>query len=369
MKYFTAVFLSSFLLLIAIIFITSAQSPNKTSNIPTVSPQEEAPAEACGGENLLSNPSFEGEYTSYQLSGYDDWRLDDCNDLTCTRAQMAAEWHPYWRTDGRIELWDNIMPEYKPSVPTETPPRVRSGEKAQHYFSFWSTHEAGMYQQVTAVSGGQYCASIWGHAWSDYDSSDYLSDPNNDGDLYQRIGIDPTGGTDWQSPNIIWGEMRQQYDEFGLFSVEATAQAETITVFTWSKAWIPAKHNDVYWDDATLTLTQYGQVSTNNITAIVDVDEPKTITQTIQIEVAGGVTWTVSLDPTGTITPTLTQAQGTETTNVGVAFNTNDLSLGTFSNTITITFNPTLPNSPIEIPLTVIVVPEVESLFLPTIIK
>ena len=371
MKYFTAVFISITLLLMGFIFVASAQQPNTTKNSNRLeTTDEEPPTEVCAGENLLANPSFEGQYTSYELSGEDDWRMGDCNVLSCGRAQMASDWHPYWRTDEREEPWDNIMPEYKPSLPHETPPRVQAGEKAQHYFSFWSTHEAGMYQQVTAVPGGTYCASIWGHAWSDINSNDYLSgDPDDDGDLYQRIGIDPTGGTDWQSPNIIWGEMRQQYDEYGIFLAEATAQSNTITIFTWSKAWIPVKHNDVYWDDAALTLTQFGKASSNNGHALVDVDEPQTITRTVHIEVAGGVTWSVSLDPNGTIKPELSQTTGSETADIDVVMNTEGLGEGTFASKLFVTFEPEMPNAPIEIPVGVVIVPEIQNVYLPMIIR
>ncbi len=362
MKFFTAVFFSTLTLIMGTLLIATNQ-PAAADDGPDI------PENECVGDNLLVNPSFEGQYTSYELSGYDDWRIDDCNDLTCGRAQMAADWHPYWRTDQREKPWDFIMPEYKPSLPYETPPRVHSGEKSQHYFSFWSTHEAGMYQQVSAVPGGQYCASVWGQAWSDSDSDDYLSgDPDKDGDLYQRIGIDPTGGTDWQSPDIIWGEPRQQYDEFGLFLVEAIAESDTITVFTWSKAWIPVKHNDVYWDDAKLTLTQFGKVANTQLGIIADVDEPDTFTQTVAIDILGDVTWTATLSPTGTITPTLSQTTGNETTQLQVTINTNGLSEGSYETTLTVEFEPQ-QGTAVQIPIRVLIVPEVEKVFLPMVVQ
>ena len=364
MKFFTAVLLSTITLFMGLMILASNQAAAAEAIDVSVIPENE-----CTGANLLANPSFEGQYSSYQLSGYDDWRIDDCNTLSCGRAQMAPDWHPYWRMDGRHQPWDNIMPEYKPSLPHETPPRVRSGGKSQHYFSFWSTHEAGMYQQVTAVPGGHYCASVWGHAWSDYSSSDYLSGaPDNDGDLYQRIGIDPTGGTDWQSPNIIWGEPRQQYDEFGLFLVEATAEADTITVFTWSRPWIPAKHNDVYWDDAKLTLTQYGNVASTQLGIIADVDEPETYTQSVAIDIMGDVTWTATLDPAGTIVPTLSQTSGSQSTQLELTVDTKGLSTGSYETMLTIDFDPKLGTA-VQIPVRVVVVPEVEKAFLPLIIR
>ena len=362
MKFFTAVCFTTLITILGILSLASNNQPAIAENAPVI-PQNE-----CVGDNLLSNPSFEGQYTSYELSGYDDWRIGDCNYLTCGRAQMAADWHPFWRIDQREKPWDNIMPEYKPSLPHETPPRVRTGEKSQHYFSFWSSHEAGMYQQITAVPGGQYCASVWGQAWSDSDSSDYLSGaPNKDGDLYQRIGIDPTGGTDWQSPNIIWGEPRQQYDEFGLFLVKAIAESDTITVFTWSKAWIAVKHNDVYWDDAKVTLAQFGKVASTQIGIIADVNKPDTFMRTVSIDITGNVAWTATLSPTGTITPTLSQTTGSQTTQLQVTMNTDGLDEGSYETTLTVEFPQ--QGTAVSIPIHVLIVPKVEKAFLPMIIR
>ncbi len=320
---------------------------------------------SCRGDNLLANPSFEGEYSSAQLP---EPGHPDCGGTDCPRAQMAPEWHPFWRDNPRDENWMNIMPEYKPSLPYETPPRVRSGEKSQHYFSFWSTHEGGMYQQVTAVPGGQYCFSLWGHAWSSRATlPGYVSDPNDHGFLNQRVGIDPTGGTDWQSPNVVWSEMRMQYDEFGEFVISATAQADTITVFAWSQANVPVKHNDVYWDDATLTLQQYAAVSPANIAAMTDVDAPETISSTVKISMTGGMTWTAALDPSGAITPTLSAASGRQPADLLATIDSGGLLAGAYQTTLTISFDPAVPGTPVQIPITLYVVEEINRVYLPAI--
>ncbi len=333
--------------------------------VPTlVAPGNEA---SCTGNNLLANPSFEGEYTTYQLAAPGH---PDCGGVTCERAQMAPEWHPFWRDTPRDESWMNIMPEYKPSLPSETPPRVRSGEKSQHYFSFWTTHEGGMYQQVTAVPGGQYCFSLWGHAWSARTTlPGYVSDPNDHGFLNQRVGIDPTGGTDWQSPNVVWSEMRLQYDEFGEFVISATAQADTITVFAWSQATVPVKHNDVYWDDATLTLQQYAAVFPANIAHMTDVAVPEIITSTVGISMTGGMTWTAVLDPSGTITPTLSATSGSQPADLLVTIDSSGLLTGTYQTTLTISFDPPVPGTPVQIPVSLYVVEEINRVYLPDILR
>ena len=170
----------------------------QASNQPTV-----VEGLSCNSENLLANPSFEiGDYSPYVMDapGHPDcqtWDQSEPNQY-CERVKLADDWHPWWRDEPRTENWMNIQPEYVPSTPQEQPPRVRTGDKSQHYFSFWSTMEAGLYQQVTAVPGATYCFNAWGHAWSARTTlNGWVSDPNDHGELHQRVGIDPIGGTDW----------------------------------------------------------------------------------------------------------------------------------------------------------------------------
>lgn len=330
--------------------------------------------EVCPGNNLLTNPSFEGDYPVYIMAapGHPDcqtWSQDQPNQY-CERVKLADDWHPYWLDTPRSEVWMNIQPEYVPSLPHEQPPRVRSGDKSQHYFSFWSTHEGGLYQQVSALENGRYCFSSWGHAWSSRETQPgWLSDPKDHGELYQRVGIDPTGGTDWQSPNVVWGEMRMQYDEFGLFSVEAVAEADTITVFIWSRPNIPVKHNDVYWDDATLTLMQAAAVEPGALTTLLDVDEPTAVTHTIGISITPGLSWTAKLDPSATLPASLSQSSGSSSTDVALSFNSSGLATGSYMTTVTITVMPSVPGSPFTVPVKLHVVPELHSTYLPAVIR
>ena len=379
MRKVTAVFLSIFLALFVMVALVALllrprpivvlASPEQQSVTVTVGGEE-----VCAGTNLLSNPSFEGEYPVYVMAapGHPDCQtwFDDQPNQYCERVKMADDWHPYWLDTPRTEPWMNIQPEYVPSLPQEMPPRVRSGDKSQHYFSFWSTHEAGMYQQIPALVNGRYCFSSWGQGWSARETlPGFLSDPNDHGELFQRVGIDPTGGTDWQSPNVVWGEMRMQYDEFGLFSVEAVAQAETITVFTWSRPNIPVKHNDVYWDDATLTLLQSVDVQPGQLTTLLDVDVPTAVTQTITISVTPGLTWTASLAPAGTLPVSLSQQTGSDSADIDLTFNSSGFMTGSYSTTVTVAISPTVAGSPFIVPVTLYVVPEVYESFLPVTLR
>lgn len=204
------------------------------------------------GNNLLANPSFEGQYTSYVPETAQE--VADCPRNVCTTAQLALGWKPWWVKERPTD----VNPEYKPAEANASGNRVRSGSRAAQYFSFWSTHKAGLRQTVTVPTNAFVQFSVWGHAWlSESDTSltsDFSGTPN------MRVGIDPTGGANVYSPSIVWSEFKQVYDNYDLFTVQAQAQGERVTVFTFSAPSVNPnspdygfKHTDVYWDDASLT--------------------------------------------------------------------------------------------------------------------
>lgn len=94
-----------------------------------------------------------------------------------------------------------------------------------------SNFVGGIYQQVPVVAGNTYYANI---NWLVFDS--YANDASVNsavGSIGRRVGIDPFGGTDSRSSNVIWGPDNWRTDcktcqvEYAI----ATAQADTITVF------------------------------------------------------------------------------------------------------------------------------------------
>jgi hypothetical protein len=88
----------------------------------------------------------------------------------------------------------------------------------------------GIYQQITnAVPGATYWANV---VWLVYHPAGAI-----DGTVGRRIGIDPTGGTDPTSPNIVWStEIWNKFDSCPYkicrdLQVQAVAQNTTITLF------------------------------------------------------------------------------------------------------------------------------------------
>jgi hypothetical protein len=71
-----------------------------------------------------------------------------------------------------------------------------------------------------------------------------------------RAGIDPTGGTDWQSRNIRWVETQignQQY--VALTPPDVQVPDGTVTVFVWGEPRFPVIYSAAYADEASLVVT------------------------------------------------------------------------------------------------------------------
>ncbi|MEW5989493.1 MAG: hypothetical protein AB1791_22935 [Chloroflexota bacterium] len=341
-------------------------APAPVSDVETVEPA--VPTEACEGENLLQNPSFEGAYSPYIPP---EWN-PDCPWGICFSAMMAPDWTPWWVSRDPNDPGDtNVMPEYKQAtLGIPGPVRVYEGEAAQQYFTFWRTHKAGFYQQVAAVPGQSYCLSLWGHSWSADDDDDYLSGPEY-GVLTQTIGLDPTGGTDWQNPAIVWSPAREQYDVYGLFQVQAEAQASTITVFVLSAPQWAVKHNDVYWDDAHLSVMAGMDVTpAGGLLFLADVDQPQSSSQSVQVDFTDGysLTWTAALEAGRTFTPLFSPTSGGDGESLTVTADSNGLPIGVYEATITITASEdNVLGSPAALPVQLLVVPEVYEFYLPVV--
>ena len=75
------------------------------------------------------------------------------------------------------------------------------------------------------------------------------------GKYRMRIGIDPYGGLDPESPDVVWsngGHAIEPYDEYQFLSVETVARSDRVTVFIWGQAEWALKHNNAYVDDVRL---------------------------------------------------------------------------------------------------------------------
>ncbi|NLD41945.1 MAG: hypothetical protein GX657_00475 [Chloroflexi bacterium] len=238
---------------------------------PVVEGRATAPGTLPGGliqqpftsANLLVNGDFEGTFSPrldpYALPGEgpageltlaDGWEVWYNNVQTCPPMTVLGAAPSYLAPLTCDPASYNRRPEYQPEEGTF---RVRSGRKAQKFFTFAGTHTAGMYQTVRNVPVAQWVSfAVWVQTWSSQ-----LDDPHYSmypGMYHTYVGIDPTGGRDWQSPAIIWSPPFVRHDRWVLQQVSAYTLSDEITVWIGAKQDWPVKHNDSYWDDASLVV-------------------------------------------------------------------------------------------------------------------
>lgn len=214
--------------------------------------------------DLLTNGGFEAPFLP--LSG----------DIP---SNVAAGWSPWYvpATEGQSAS-DNVMPEFFAATDTvnglSLTTRIHGGADAQQYFSYYSTHTGGLYQQVSGIApGSELTFSVFAFLWA----SDASETSDGSGEIAFSVGIDPTGGTDGQSASIVWSEPASVYDDWSQSSVSATAAGEQVTVFIRSTATAKIANNVIYVDDASLTaaggaaVTEAAPVATDAATAEVPV--------------------------------------------------------------------------------------------------
>jgi hypothetical protein len=205
------------------------------------------------GGNLLTNPGFDGPYTAFIPQTPEQHA--SCPAGICGTAQMPAGWTPFWiGQTPEDEWWENKMPEYKAVCHTSPCPfmnRVKGGEQALQYFNFEGTNTAGVWQRVTVPANSRLTFSAWGMAWSSDQDEPVSIGPTS---VNMRVGIDPVGGNSPFSASVVWSAPTNPYDAYSLFEVQATAQGDTVTVFLLAQPAEMRKHNDFYWDEASLVV-------------------------------------------------------------------------------------------------------------------
>lgn len=200
--------------------------------------QGQPAAAACpaSGQNLLLNPSFEGDYKPFGAF---------------TELNHAPNWFPWWQ-DGQ----NNLRPEFKPAEASIAPNRIHSGARAQQYFKSFGQFKAGMYQSVLDVApGSKLQFSIYGQAWSCENSDACPGGASfNPANMLMRVGLDPTGDTDWSADTVVWSDYFNPLDQWQIACVEAVAESNIVTVFVWASPDGPRQNQDVYWDDGSLVV-------------------------------------------------------------------------------------------------------------------
>ena len=123
-----------------------------------------------------------------------------------------------------------------------------TGSLAAQYISWGGDEDAGyIYQQVSGVTVGALLDAYVEYAW-------YCGGGFNPGDC--GIGIDPTGGTDWNAASVVKQitAPASQGTWYGVSLDDVVAQSDTVTMFIYDSG--PAIAPTWWakgWDNASLT--------------------------------------------------------------------------------------------------------------------
>jgi hypothetical protein len=171
--------------------------------------------------NLLRNPGFEAPYATVSGEPY-----------------MADGWWPWNHMRDEYGTPVYIVPYYQPA----SADKARSGSAAQSFGTDGAGFDSGLYQQVTVTTGTLMSFSVYAKQESTASAS-----------VRASVGIDPTGGTDGTSGDVVWSAPDALTGEYHVLTVQATALSAQITVFVRAEtdAASPVTAS-VYVDDASL---------------------------------------------------------------------------------------------------------------------
>ncbi len=237
-----------------------------------------AAAPAAQAANRLAGSGFEGPFNKQccqtDLSKYFPGTPID-------EVQVAAGWLGWWVENPSDPLWHR--PEWREAnCGAVCANRIHSGGNAQKYFTFYSVHEAGMYQQVAGITPGTRLRfSVWMQGWS---TNENYGSSGGQSSMGMRVGIDPFGGTNPFAASVVWSPVQESYDTWTQFTVEAVAANNRVTVFTRSRPDYPLQHNDVYVDDASLIVVGSGAAPAT---------QPPVVQPTSPAPATGGFVYTV----------------------------------------------------------------------------
>lgn len=203
---------------------TPAPTPvSPPTSKPSPTPQPESAPQPTSAKPQLLNGSFD-DYQPYMI--YNEAKF-------WKEARFPEEYGSHWSLvpiqegEGRFHVMNSGV----------------FGQFTKKYFggSGLDYHQHGRYSQVIASRYNfdiVFKQTVAAQAGRDYTFSGMIvsfykgtAGDRKDGIIFKTIGIDPTGGTEWNSPTVIWGERDGKDNAWRYPKLTARAQARAITIF------------------------------------------------------------------------------------------------------------------------------------------
>jgi hypothetical protein len=255
-----------------------------------------------------------------------------------------SNWTVFGRTDGvRESPFHNVYAE--------------SGSRMFGAGAGWETKNGGAYQRVSVCDGAAveaaasiYTAQVGGGDW----------------DVSCRIGIDPAGGTDPASANIIWTNWTDSagaWSRIGLTGDDAViAEGDAVTLFIehrhkWALRFNLTLIDNLHFD--AVSVSEPPAIGLSPTSFVHEVDEGGNLAaDTFIVENVGGGTldYTISVDADWmSVAPVRGTSTGEQDT-ITLSYSTSHLAPRTYEGVVTIT-DPNATNDPKTVHVTLNVLP------------
>ena len=127
-------------------------------------------------------------------------------------------WKRYGEFDGVASSgWHPELPEHPDGV------SARTGKGFAGSIAGSNVKNGGICQTLGVDEGAAYEASVWVYT--------YQSDEGTTGDVVNRLGVDPSGGTDPEGPYVLWTPYRPSHREWSRLSLRSVAIDDRMTIF------------------------------------------------------------------------------------------------------------------------------------------
>ena len=142
--------------------------------------------------------------------------------------------------------------------------QVLDGEVSWNIKQGYVAFTVAGYQRVSGLKAGDAVKATaygWVYTCNDTTTSCVIPDPpyrksDTSAAASLKVGIDPNGGTDPNSPDVVWSAATAPYDQWAEMSVTATAAGDTVTVYLYATQAYGLAINNVYWDKVSLVRTE-----------------------------------------------------------------------------------------------------------------